>query len=423
MAVLTFTLTADAAAQIHDVLTCLSKFSDSVYVEGRQDRLVLSALNPTRSGYEFASPSGRVDRRFTCQIFNKALSSVFKGRLADSRGGETALERCEVIVQEEIENVACRFIIKLICRHGVTKTYKLTYESVEVMQALFNKSAAPNIFQISAKMLKEYSEYFAPKAEQLGIYAEDGRVTFASFTEKIMEGKEILKQPLHTAVSIDIKDFEEYSAEEKIHIIISVKDFKAIASHAESLGVALRAQYSQPNRPLQFSYSTGGMKCEFTLMTTGNSRSSSIPRQTEAATERAQTRSSEAPSTRSTNRSTGRSELAPSAAPASRVMSRQRNLGSASRAVPLRPDPDSNSLFVPAADDDSRWQPLEEQEEHGDYLGWDASDERDSALQSHFGSNRRVAGLDGQGGPDIPVVPTDGVEPTQRVSQIRGLFD
>ncbi|KAI9659904.1 MAG: hypothetical protein M1821_001256 [Bathelium mastoideum] len=408
MAVLTFTLTADAAAQIHDVLTCLSKFSDSVYVEGRQDRLVLSALNPTRSGYasftlakstffssyEFASPSGRVDRRFTCQIFNKALSSVFKGRLADSRGGETALERCEVIVQEEIENVA--YLAKLFSQAillGVTKTYKLTYESVEVMQALFNKSAAPNIFQISAKMLKEYSEYFAPKAEQLGIYAEDGRVTFASFTEKIMEGKgishvkpkctflmqaliEILKQPLHTAVSIDIKDFEEYSAEEKIHIIISVKDFKAIASHAESLGVALRAQYSQPNRPLQFSYSTGGMKCEFTLMTTGNSRSSSIPRQTEAATERAQTRSSEAPSTRSTNRSTGRSELAPSAAPASRVISRQRSLGNASRAVPLRPDPDSNSLFVPAADDDSWWQPLEEQEEHGDYLGWDASDER-----------------------------------------------
>ena len=57
------------------------------------------------------------------------------------------------------------------------------------MQALFNKSAALHNFQISAKVLKEYSEYFAPKAEQLDIYAEDGRVTFASFTEKIMEGK------------------------------------------------------------------------------------------------------------------------------------------------------------------------------------------------------------------------------------------
>ena len=57
------------------------------------------------------------------------------------------------------------------------------------MQALFNKNAANNIFQISAKMLKEYSDYFAPKAEQLDVYAEGGRVTFASFTEKIMEGK------------------------------------------------------------------------------------------------------------------------------------------------------------------------------------------------------------------------------------------
>ena len=45
MAVLEFTLTADAAAQIHDILTCLSKFSDSVYIEGRQDWVGVSPLS------------------------------------------------------------------------------------------------------------------------------------------------------------------------------------------------------------------------------------------------------------------------------------------------------------------------------------------------------------------------------------------
>ncbi|KAL9063122.1 MAG: hypothetical protein Q9157_008406 [Trypethelium eluteriae] len=327
MPVLKFALTADAAGQVHNILTCLGKFSDSVFIEGRHDR------------------------------------------------------------------------------------------------ALFNKSAAHNVFQISAKMLKEYSDYFAPKAEQLDMYAENGRVTFTSFTEKIMDGKEILKQPLHTAVSVDVKDFEEYRAEEKAHIIISVKDFKAIVAHAESLGVALRAQYSHPNRPLQFSYTRGGMKCEFTLMTTGSSQDSAAPRLTEAVEWRADTRSRSAPSTRSESRSTEMPRSLQNQPIASRNTLRQRGLGSVTRATPHNSDPEADSLFVPLAEDDWRWEPLEEQEPEGDTLGWDASEEQDSVLPADFSNNAHLAGPGVEGAFDTDVAPIDRVEPTQHVSQIRGLFD
>lgn len=72
---------------------------------------------------------------------------------------------------------------------GVTKTYKLTYESVEVMHALFDKTTAANGWRISSRMLREYIEYFGPKTEQLDMLAKDGKVRFTSFTEKIMDGK------------------------------------------------------------------------------------------------------------------------------------------------------------------------------------------------------------------------------------------
>lgn len=177
-------------------------------------------------------------------------------------------------------------------------------------------------------------------------------------------------------MSVDVKDFEEYRAEEKIHIIINVKDFKAIVAHAETIGVALTAQYSQPNRPLQFSYKMGGMKCEFTLMTTGDSRSSSIPTQNEGVSKRAEMRPSVASSTRSGNRSTSGSHSLQNTTYTTRAMPRQRNLGSADRVASLDQDPDPDSLFIPAGEDDRRWQPLEEQELEADTLGWDASDDR-----------------------------------------------
>ena len=72
---------------------------------------------------------------------------------------------------------------------GVIKTYKLTYESVEVMHALFNKSAAKNTWTIGSSTLRSFAEYFGANTEQLDISSEGGRATFTSYTEKIMNGQ------------------------------------------------------------------------------------------------------------------------------------------------------------------------------------------------------------------------------------------
>lgn len=72
---------------------------------------------------------------------------------------------------------------------GVTKTYKLTYESVKIEHALFNHNAAKNRWRIDANVLRSFLEYFGANTEQLDIYAEDGRVAFTSYTEKIVNGK------------------------------------------------------------------------------------------------------------------------------------------------------------------------------------------------------------------------------------------
>lgn len=139
--------------------------------------------------------------------FHQALLSVFKGRLGDVRDKDTAVERCECHIQDQHDKTECRLIVKMVCRHGVytssidleilihaategvIKTYKLTYESVEVMHALFNKSAAKNTWTIGANTLRSFAEYFGANTEQLDISSEGGRTTFTSYTEKIMNGR------------------------------------------------------------------------------------------------------------------------------------------------------------------------------------------------------------------------------------------
>lgn len=58
-----------------------------------------------------------------------------------------------------------------------------------MMKAVFDKAAARSRWRASARMLRETSEFFGPKTEQLDMYVESEQVTLTSYTEKIMHGK------------------------------------------------------------------------------------------------------------------------------------------------------------------------------------------------------------------------------------------
>lgn len=349
-------------------------------------------------------------------MYTKALLSVFKGRLYDPLGRDGAIDRCEVTVQDRPDETQCRFIVKMVCNQGVIKTYKLTYEAVEVMHALFDRNVAKNKWTMHASAMKEYIEYFGTKTEMLDIFAgEDGRAVFKSYTEKISNGKEVLKHPLVTAVAVNTSDFDEFNVQPGLHIIISVKDFKAIVTHADTLKTKLRAYYSHPTRPLQFSYGSDGLLCEFTLMTSGDYNASAtptpVPQQMPSRTNsRAQSTATE----RVENRSI-RSEMPPPVEPASRRTTRRRNPGSRKDTEPKPTEIDPESLFVGGNEDDARWEPADYENDAEEMLGWDASAQNDSAIFPTFRDSGSLARTDTEDS-------NEAVAPTQRVSQIKGLW-
>jgi cell cycle checkpoint control protein RAD9A len=65
----------------------------------------------------------------------------------------------------------------------------LTYESADVMHALFDRASSVNRWNIRAMFLKENLDYFSPKVEQLDIFREADKMTFISFTDKIVTAK------------------------------------------------------------------------------------------------------------------------------------------------------------------------------------------------------------------------------------------
>lgn len=448
MHTLSFSLTLEGVVRVHDAVLCLAKFSEVVSLEARKDKLVLTALNSSKSAYasfsldksvffekyNFNAAQAKSQQstkdaaaRFTCQLYNKALLSVFKGRLGDVRDKDTAVERCECYIQDQPDKTECRLIVKMLCRHGVTKTYKLTYESVEVMHALFDKNAAKNTWTIGASTLRSFAEYFGANTEQLDISSEGGRATFTSYTEKIMNGRDVLKQPLQTSITIDNLDFEDFKVEEHLHIGINVKDFKAIVTHAETFKTSITALYSFPTRPMQLSYHEHGMQCEFTLMTIGDYRGGSVTPAPAAVRQ-----ISAAPAERATSRqSTALTAVQPKTTtmpPPSQVLSRSftREPQSQRTQRPSPPAPkaslDPESLFLPADEDDDRiWGERNYDDEQQDTLGWDASANNDTTLGGRPRDQDTSSRL-----PPYPAWqedPNSRIAPTQKISEIRGLFD
>jgi cell cycle checkpoint control protein RAD9A len=184
---------------------------------------------------------------------------------------------------------------------------------------------------------------------------------------------EILKQPLHTTIAIDTLEFAEFSVEEQLHIVISVKDFKSIITHAGITNTIVKALYSRPSCPMQLTYSDEGMVTEFILMTIGEVRGASqtpVPNASRAGSKRPASR--QALEATSSSKRNATSEMPP---PASAAPSRGREAAKnqISRPSPPPPQPSihSNELFMsPGEDDDHRWDPLNEEDDDAMLL-WD----------------------------------------------------
>ncbi|OJI86170.1 hypothetical protein ASPTUDRAFT_115334 [Aspergillus tubingensis CBS 134.48] len=440
MTTLSFSLAPQAIYQLHDALMCLAKFDDSVAIEAEIDLLRLSVLNSTKTAYSafifeadsfFESYSfGRVrngssfrtahPEKFSCQVLIKALLSAFKAK-SSGRDKDTSVERCEVELQEDLDESECRLVIRLICGLGVIKLYKLTYEPVHVQHAIFDRSKATNEWSIEPKYLKEITDHFGPSAEHLDIYSEQGKAVFTSFTTKSSDGKEILRQPVHTSVAIEKRDFDYYLAEDHLHVAIHMKDFKAAIAHAETANAKITARFTRPSRPLQFAYESEGVKSEFTLMTRGDSPGEDAPGSSRAAPQLS-ARQTPAP-VQISHRNTApvTAQMPPPRSRSIRPLTGTSTRASQSNTETQQPPPsmEFDSLFVPA-DDDRQWDVPNDEDEGPveDELGWDATGEQTSTGPGLRDIEPRMAQTSHE-------EEEMGIPPTQRMSQLHGigLFD
>ncbi|KAI6784740.1 DNA repair Rad9 [Emericellopsis cladophorae] len=424
MAILNFTLSEEGVTALRDALICLSKFSDDVSLEARKDSFTLTTLNVTKSAYasfkfgpgKFFSRysfqgTGPYREKFYCTLFIRSLISIFRSRTSvdTQRDVErhTVIEKCDVAV-EDGEGISSRFIARIVFRNGLTSTHRLPFEVAVPVHAKFNKSDSPHHWVIASRTLRQLMDHFGPGIDLLDINTDGDHVNFTCFSEKTVSEDAVLKKPLQTSIAVEADEFDDIDVEDKLHIVISVKDFRAIIQHAGITGNVISARYSLPARPIQFSYGSEAISCEFLVMTVAPS---------EAPGQDAQQMPPPPPASR----------RPPNLTP---QMSAPRASASRLGAFDLRPTQqapppathNSESLFV----DEESWEPMrdEEEEEDNARLEWDHSAETNPAELRMKSMMHQTA----QPAPDANTedaasanLESQALEPTQNMSEVQNL--
>ncbi|KAH7041472.1 Rad9-domain-containing protein [Microdochium trichocladiopsis] len=459
-----FSLSEEGVSALRDALTCLSKFSDEVSLEAKRDRLAFTALNSSKSAYANFSFStnrffikyqydgaGQNRDKFFCKLYNKALLSLFRQRSGDpmhEREKDTTIDRCDISIVDE-PGKKSRFVARILFRNGITTKYRLPFEVTPPVHAKFDKDEAVNSWSISSRVLRQLMDHFGPRIEYLDIHPDaDQVVNFTCFTEKVshvlmfMNAAEVLKKPLHTSIAVERDEFNDFDvSEDGLHIVISVKDFRAIIQHAGAQNSEVSALYSVPSRPMQIKYDGAEMKCEFLLMTVGERGVVA------AKTKRARTQAKDARPPQleaATSRSASHAPTpAPQPSAPAAISVRSDTVPSLRPPIPTpsqRPPPPSfqqeESLFVPQ-DNDHQWDPVgmgDDDQEEDAQLGWDASDNPNpnllmtdaEARQTQSMNMRSIMANQNTQDPTASgaMTSTPGFEPTQRLSDVRrfGLF-
>ncbi|EMR10759.1 hypothetical protein PNEG_00908 [Pneumocystis murina B123] len=275
------------------ILFCLSKIGDELSIEARKNNLLLSSINSTKSvfglvtfdskrffekyeyfpyeqSYEISSKN---NQSLKCRVQIRLLLAIFKARNLENRESKNvSVQKCELrIIRPNNIDRECRLIVRFLCKHGVLKTYKITYEQCQTMHALCNKSLCKNKWKIHSRTLKEYLDHFSSRAEELTLMSQNDKLLLTSFTEGLVYDKEILKQPIQTAILLDKRDFEEIYYEEQTIITFPLKEFKAVVTLGDSMNVLLNAYFNIGGEPILFEFEKNVLSIRFIFATTSDS--------------------------------------------------------------------------------------------------------------------------------------------------------
>ncbi|XP_076344818.1 cell cycle checkpoint control protein Rad9 isoform X2 [Tachypleus tridentatus] len=216
----------------------LAKIGEDIYIEPEKAGLFLQTVNSARSAYACfcLSPHFFAIYEEGCGIKWKVAMKSCMMAFKSLTSLEKNVDKCCL----ELGTNEDKLIVQLHQKHVIES---------ETLQAVFQKNSSASTLTAQSRLMSDGIQNFQASAEEVTLSVSPDKVTLCNFVDDEPDPTKVV----HTALSLEPEEFENYQLSCSAEITFCLKEFRAVLTLSEGSNAPLSISFEDPGSPIIFS--------------------------------------------------------------------------------------------------------------------------------------------------------------------------
>ncbi|XP_075372511.1 cell cycle checkpoint control protein RAD9B isoform X1 [Mycteria americana] len=250
----------------------IARISDEFWFDPIEKGLALRSVNSSRSAYGYVFFSSMFFQHYCwtavsqpcqkekqlslpCKLVIKSVLPVFRCVNVLERN----VEKCSIYTNINDHHVT----FQLLCKHGVVKTYNLTFQECDPLQAVFAKHMCPNILKVHSRLLADIMIHFPTSQEEVTLSVTPMKVCFKSYTEEDTD----FSKTMLTEIQLNPDEFDYFQVGVDSEVTFCLKELRGLLAFSDATSVPVSIHFDVSGKPIAFSIEDMVLEAGFILAT------------------------------------------------------------------------------------------------------------------------------------------------------------
>ncbi|NWV47047.1 RAD9B protein, partial [Daphoenositta chrysoptera] len=250
----------------------IARISDEFWFDPVEKGLALRSVNSSRSAYACVFFSSMFFQHYCwtavsqpcqkekqlslpCKLIIKSVLPVFRCVNVLERN----VEKCSISTNPNDHHIT----FQLLCRHGVVKTYNLTFQECDPLQAVFAKHMCPNILKVHSRLLADVMIHFPTSQEEITLSVTPMKVCFKSYTEEDTD----FSRTMLTEIQLSPEEFDYFQVGVDSEVTFCLKELRGLLAFSEATSIPVSIHFDRCGKPIAFSTEDLLLEASFILAT------------------------------------------------------------------------------------------------------------------------------------------------------------